>query len=146
MKVTKYMATPVRVNEDNYVRLESEAKKERRSVTSQLNAILDERYGRNTVGIHIENTPLPKKTEVVKVGDNTVFRSPNGHVVIPGHQDVPARAVADTELPDPEDIRQSNAEQDCCKNDLQPCKHWVWDTQTGEGYRNTLSGRVMEVE
>ena len=34
----------------------------------------------------------------------------------------------------------------CCANELQPCKHWVWDTQTGEGYRNVLSGRFLEVD
>lgn len=37
-------------------------------------------------------------------------------------------------------------EQPCCMNELQPCKHWVWDTQSGEGYKNVLSGRFMDVE
>lgn len=37
-------------------------------------------------------------------------------------------------------------EQACCQNELQPCKHWVWDSSTGEGFKNSLSGRFMEVE
>lgn len=37
-------------------------------------------------------------------------------------------------------------ELDCCKNEVQPCKHWVWDINSGEGYVNSLSGRLMEVE
>ena len=31
----------------------------------------------------------------------------------------------------------------CCAG-ARPCKHWVWDTATGEGYRNSLSGRLRE--
>lgn len=42
--------------------------------------------------------------------------------------------------------RDELIEQPCCANDLTPCKHWVWDAQTGEGYKNVLSGRLMEVE
>lgn len=42
--------------------------------------------------------------------------------------------------------RQLSGELTCCTNDVRPCKHWVWDTTTGEGYRNTLSGRYREAE
>lgn len=37
-------------------------------------------------------------------------------------------------------------EKPCCLNENQPCKHWVWDITTGEGYKNTLSGRYREAE
>lgn len=37
-------------------------------------------------------------------------------------------------------------EQPCCLNETQPCKHWVWDVNTGDGYKNILSGRFLEVE
>ena len=37
-------------------------------------------------------------------------------------------------------------EKECCQNPYNPCTHWVWDSSTGEGYRNSLSGRFMEVE
>lgn len=39
-----------------------------------------------------------------------------------------------------------SVEQMCCLNEIQPCKHWKWDINSGEGYVNTLSGRIMEVE
>lgn len=39
-----------------------------------------------------------------------------------------------------------NPELACCMNETQPCKHWTWDAQMGDGYKNILSGRVMEVE
>lgn len=29
----------------------------------------------------------------------------------------------------------------CCHED-KPCRHWQWDTSTGEGYVNTLTGEV----
>lgn len=40
----------------------------------------------------------------------------------------------------------STGELACCVNEMKPCKHWVWDVTTGEGYKNSLSGRLMEVE
>lgn len=47
---------------------------------------------------------------------------------------------------DANDILASNLERDCCLNDQRPCKHWVWDVSTGEGYKNLLSGRFREAE
>lgn len=49
-------------------------------------------------------------------------------------------------MPDPDDIRQSNAELECCKHPSYPCKHWVWDIDSGEGYKNILSGRYREAD
>ena len=49
-------------------------------------------------------------------------------------------------LPDADDIRQSNAEYDCCEHPSRPCKHWVWDSVNGDGYKNTLSGRYREAD
>ncbi len=37
-------------------------------------------------------------------------------------------------------------EKPCCANEFKPCSHWVWDSATGEGYINSLSGRRMEIE
>lgn len=36
-------------------------------------------------------------------------------------------------------------EKPCCSRQ-NPCKHWIWDIQTGEGYKNTLSGRLLASE
>lgn len=45
-----------------------------------------------------------------------------------------------------ESFPKFGGELPCCINETQPCKHWVWDSKTGEGYVNSLSGRIMEVE
>lgn len=42
--------------------------------------------------------------------------------------------------------RQSSGEQTCCQHPTRPCKHWVWDKDSGEGYKNVLSGRVREAD
>lgn len=67
----------------------------------------------------------PKKSEATPRVDD-LFASP--------------RELVDN-LPD-----NMQVEKPCCANELQPCKHWVWDVSTGEGYKNSLSGRFMEVE
>ena len=48
--------------------------------------------------------------------------------------------------PMPEPIPDDNlaaGEWLCCQRDA-PCKHWTWDIQGGEGYVNSLSGRIRE--
>lgn len=129
------MATPVRVNEDNYVKLQNEADTQRRSVVSQLNVILDERYGRNTVGVTPIIPPVPKKIA------NEPSAKDIKHV-----PDITKVSDLLREQPDADDILSSSLEQPCCGNDVRPCKHWVWDNVTGEGYKNTLSGRFREAE
>lgn len=120
------MAVPVRVNEDNYIKLQKEAEKERRSVVSQLNVILDDRYGRNTTGV---DNPEPK---VVHPAVADLLR--NGD-------------LKSGEPPEPDfSTNESSAELECCQHPTRPCKHWVWDTDSGEGYKNTLSGRFREAD
>lgn len=117
------MAVTVRINEDNYVSLKQLADKERRSVVAQLDVILDEYFHRDTVGnvTPIENTPLPEKPQVLNP------------------------AVADL-IQQTKDNVDKPLEMDCCQHPIHPCKHWVWDIETGEGYKNTLSGRYREAD
>lgn len=49
---------------------------------------------------------------------------------------VPAKFIP--KAPDPE------LGYSCCQKST-PCKHWVWDIASGEGYINTLTGKVREV-
>ena len=54
-----------------------------------------------------------------------------------------ARQIADANIE--REIQQEEPnirpiELPCCKG-ASPCKHWQWDSSTGEGYRNSLSGR-----
>jgi hypothetical protein len=44
--------------------------------------------------------------------------------------------------PNNEDV--TSLEEACCMGST-PCKHWHWDSSSGEGYVNILSGRVREV-
>lgn len=44
------------------------------------------------------------------------------------------------------DLPQNSGELNCCLNEHRPCKHWIWDSVSGGGYLNSLSGRFMEVE
>lgn len=38
-------------------------------------------------------------------------------------------------------LKDEDLEHPCCKSNAR-CKHWQWDINTGEGYINSLSGRV----
>lgn len=44
----------------------------------------------------------------------------------------------------PQVFNELNPEFPCCSNDT-PCKHWIWDQASGEGYINSLSGRKKVV-
>lgn len=83
-----------------------------------------------------ENTPPEKITAVVPSGTAKTFDLDE---IISGNKKSEANATqasastattVDDELP-------------CCKLP-QPCKHWSWDASTGEGYVNSLSGRIRE--
>ncbi len=76
-------------------------------------------------GTPVENTPTPKNTEVENLLKNNSEANTSG-----------VSSSGST----------SASELACCANVTQPCRHWVWDTSTGDGYRNTLSGRFLEVE
>lgn len=73
----------------------------------------------------------------------------NGHTVLHTSKEDPEKIV-ERKTVDANDIKHipdiTTLEQPCCQNEMQPCKHWVWDLQTGDGYRNSLSGRLMEVD
>lgn len=60
-------------------------------------------------------------------------------------------------LLDPENYRGADALEDdweevgkkelpvCCGNRKTRCKHWVWDIQRGEGYVNSITGEILEI-
>ena len=43
-------------------------------------------------------------------------------------------------------VSPDSLEQDCCEHPSRPCKHWVWDNVSGDGYKNILSGRFREAD
>jgi len=115
----------------------------------------------------VRNTPAPEYTKVSRVGNVGVLHKvpekiASGATPITNAEDIkhvpditkvddlfaPVKPLPEpvipNPLPDAKDILQANMEQVCCKNELKPCQHWVWDIQTGEGHINSLSGRLME--
>lgn len=75
---------------------------------------------------HFQNTPSPKNTNGLKLEE----------IIKPEPKDIyedDFKAVVITEL-------------ECCQHPTRPCKHWVWDTDSGDGYKNSLSGRYKEAE
>lgn len=46
---------------------------------------------------------------------------------------------------DEEVLTLGGIEAACCKG-ARPCRHWVWDSSTGEGYKNSLSGRTRSAD
>jgi hypothetical protein len=95
------------------------------TMSGLINKLLTYHFG---AGTPTENTPLPKNSEVSN----------------------PADIIDDLFTPEKNSLGASpipvTSEQACCLNEIQPCRHWVWDVQTGDGYKNSLSGRFMEVE
>lgn len=149
------MGTPVRVNEDNYIKLQKEAERERRSVVSQLNVILDDRYGRNTTGVTVSvNGSAPIKAMPGGVIEYE-GKTPPSIVRVP-EVDVSdliknkSEATPIEQLDELDELikqgEQSTGELDCCQHPTRPCKHWQWDTNSGDGYKNILSGRFREAD
>lgn len=123
------MSKQIKISDDLYKRLKDLADQDYRTIGGQIEFLLDKSMGIvNVLGEKKAFTAPPEKIGTLKpaaplVGVNELIN-----------------------LPNPEDIKQSNAELDCCQHPTRPCKHWVWDTASGEGYRNTLSGRYREAE
>ncbi len=86
------------------------------------------------------NTPSPKNTEPKTFTDD--FNLPGADVsdLFADKNKIGATPVPETPT------SPLSLEQDCCLNETRPCKHWVWDSAGGEGYRNLLSGRLREAE
>jgi hypothetical protein len=134
------MGTMVRINEDNYVAIKKLADQDDRSVTSMTNRLLDKALGRSTIGVVGEYTTPVQKTE-----------APKPEVMPPSVADLlrngdlkAGSTVAYTGKPSEPDF--SANELECCEHPTRPCKHWVWDADSGEGYKNVLSGRFREAD
>ncbi len=82
-----------------------------------------------------KNTPLPEKPMVVNPAVADLIKNAD---LKPGSE---VKYTGTLEAPD-----FTANEQDCCQHPTRPCKHWQWDTNTGEGYKNILSGRFREAD
>jgi hypothetical protein len=132
------MATPIRIEDEVYQMVKDYADWAGRSVANAANYLLR------------QSTQLEKKMAGAKVEVD------DGKIVVtkeytPEKNIVEATPNIDDLLAEPSKKqliaeRQNAGELNCCLNETRPCKHWVWDTATGEGYRNSLSGRFREAE
>lgn len=121
-----YMSKQIKVSDAVYNRLKKEADMQFRPLGSHIEYLLDLDVEREVSDYEKkakqwesqENTPSPKNIEPETLGIDNLLTNQSA-----------------TEL-----------EQSCCVDDFHPCKHWIWDTQTGEGYKNILSGRYKEAE
>lgn len=123
----------LRIDDELHKKIKYLAEKDRRTINSMAEILLETGMGKPFIG----DSP--------KVIEDVPYMRPGGTPPSTKVDDLVKKSEA-TPLPDAQDILQSNLEQVCCGNETRPCKHWVWDAQTGEGYKNLLSGRVMEVE
>lgn len=109
----------------------------------------------------VQNTPSPKNTDVSDFLKNPVpvtsspfledaRESINNAQIKNNSEATPSSDLVKDAAKDMADktvvASNSFAEQECCQHPTRPCKHWVWDNSTGEGYKNTLSGRYREAE
>lgn len=118
------------VNKDNEARLR-ELQREGESMSGVINELLHayftEGKGRVVVASPVE-TPYSKPGGTAPKSDVSDLLHPNTY------EETKSK------------VHDWDAEKDCCQNDTKPCKHWVWDVATGEGYVNTLSGRSRDAE
>ena len=148
---------PIRLSDDMYEATAHIAKLEHRSHANQVDMMLTlaishydeliemDRKEKIMVRDHIvkegrELGLLPKTPTPPKNTPEKKSSEPDGSGVSP------VSDVSDLISSPAETAVVPDLEHECCKNEFQPCKHWVWDAQTGDGYRNILSGRLMEVE
>lgn len=138
-----YMSKQIQVSDTLYKRLKMAADGNYRTLSGQLEYLMDY-YGSG-------QTPTGEKiVPKVDVSDLLKDSKPTG---ISGSQydsyEKKSEATPDfgtVAVKQVEDVVPTDLEFACCSNETRPCKHWVWDSATGEGYRNTLSGRFREAE
>ena len=88
-----------------------------------------------------EITPSPKNTEPIKVEDmHSNMGSPSAKIAVE-----PSAVVDDLFNAHTPRSEANPSEFPCCANEIQPCKHWVWDINLAV-WKNSLSGRLMEAE
>lgn len=130
----------IRIDDDLYQQIKTMADLEDRTVQAQVHRLLRERFGNTRGG---QNNTAPETLEVPyqKLGGTP----PSGDVADLINSD--AKASVPIPKYDPTVAeRQLSGELPCCSNETKPCRHWVWDVASGEGYVNTLSGRQKEAE
>lgn len=100
-----------------------------------INDLLKNYFSEQDITSPIENSPPNKNWKPSILEDKEISKTLAGDLIAEDHKKIIALAT-------PND----SAEQECCQHPTRPCKHWQWDTNTGEGYKNILSGRFREAD
>jgi len=117
----------IRLEPDLYQQIKEVAQAEDRTLQAQVNRTL-----RRALGVPNETPPSQKNIDVSDLLKNSEPTAQEDFGVV---------SVKHVDETVPTDL-----EFECCRNETRPCKHWVWDSASGEGYRNLLSGRFREAE
>lgn len=134
----------LRVSDEVHTKVKALAEKDRRTINAMAEILLETGMGKpftgdspneEEVGVPVENTPSPEKINVSDLLKTPTFEETKTAV----HEYKVEKKSEPTAQLDP-----GNGELDCCQHPTRPCKHWVWDINTGEGYINSLSGRKKE--
>lgn len=131
----------IRLSDDIYDRLKRFADREMRSVTNATEYLLALQLGAANDKVDdlikgvSENTPPPKNLKPMNPADMVFVPDVDKYFEKNNSGATPSKLVDNEHL-----------EQPCCQHPTRPCKHWQWDTNTGEGYKNILSGRFREAD
>lgn len=142
MRIIMYMNIYITPQNEMYLK---KTKADGESMSGLVNRLLNEHFAEQD-GFNDKNS---KNTPPIKIQDvqNFVTRGQAAQVAV---NDLIKKSEPVGSTPVTPDtfasMTKTAGEQVCCGNETKPCKHWVWDVATGEGYVNSLSGRVMEVE
>lgn len=129
------MSKQVRVSDDVYELVEQYGKENRRSVNNAFDFL--------TVKIveslkKLDSQKLEKSSAHFEIKDGEVNQLNSTE---PAYTEGPLNSEAT-----PQKVTTSElGELPCCAG-KRPCKHWAWDSSTGEGFINSLSGRMRSVE
>lgn len=134
----------IRLDNEVYTELKKRADIQGRSYANLANYYLRKEFGwlpGQVNGTPTENTPTPKNITTRNLGplDEFPYMKLGG---TPPSTDVEELLKSHVDIKHVPDI--TSLEYSCCLNETKPCKHWQWDSASGEGYKNILSGRFRE--
>lgn len=135
----------IRVADDIYRRLKDDASRNFRTIGGQIDYLIslaDEEHERR----YLENANNPAEPL-----DKEQYAKDQGETWEQSMERLESEVKKSEATPQPvtDDLfvkALPSLENGCCMNEVKPCSHWKWDSETGEGYVNVLSGRKMEIE
>jgi hypothetical protein len=150
----------VRISDELHTKLKEHANIDRRTINGEAEIILQLYFADAEGGLTSEQTMEKRLKEALEVKEHIVNEGKELGI-LPKNTPSPINTDVSDLLKSPTFEESKTAVHEyqvekkseptagellCCLNDTKPCKHWVWDVNTGEGYVNTLSGRSRDAE